>query len=353
MVTSNNWAIFANGSQSEWHYGDLTIEFIENTVSFLNGLDGMGKELFGSGVASIELDWRALSQENGVYIKTKEVFVISLFSQFFFIASDPLTTIKLIEKETIPDELEDIIRGVLVGQASVLYSNLYLNTITEEDQKKIDEMFRSTVIEVGITENLDAIVDKGRCSFASFSFSQMLIFHYLLRKIFYQKYNFAVSNNLNSEKSDQSSSEWGIVASNSGSPIYISFGNMENTTSLSGYLSVLSMFCTELFKAPPKSIVFGGEKLIPLEMVNGTDSYCAFSAWDILFRQPEFLKQILNLENKGVSDLQIPLSKFMAEKLSSIFQSNLEKWKLELLISIYQGINENIEKLRQNTLIIE
>lgn len=335
MVTTNNWAIFAEKSRSEWHFGTLSDEFIENTVSFLNGLDSMGKELFGSGVASIELDWRNLTVDNSEYIKTKEVFVISLFSQFFFIASDPLTTIKLIEVEGVPEEFDDIIRGVLVGQASVLYSNLYLDAESLEEQNKIDELFRLTVMDVGITENLDAIVDKGRCSFASFSFSQMLIFHYLLRKTFSQKFS----------KSD----EWAIVADTAGSPIYIAYGKMENTTSLSGYLSVLSMFCMELFKAPPKSIVFGGEKLIPLEMVNGTqnNTYCAFSAWDVLFKDTEFLRQLIELNQKGETDLQIPLSKFMAEKLSFIFQQNLQNWKLEMLISIYQNLQDKIAVLKQ------
>ena len=335
MVTTNNWAIFAEKNKSEWSYGDLSDEFIENTVSFLNGLDSIGKELFGSGVASIELDWRNLSIENSAYIKIKEVFVISLFSQFFFIASDPLTTIKMIEIKGVPPDFDDIIRGVLVGQASVLYSNLYLDAQSNEEQNKIDELFRTTILDVGITENLDAIVDKGRCSFASFSFSQMLIFHYLLRKTFSQKYS----------KAD----EWGIVADSSGSPIHIAYGKMENTTSLSGYLSVLLMFCVELFKAPPKSIVFGGEKLIPLEMVNGIDNntYCAFSSWDVLFKDTEFLKQLIELNQKGITDLQIPLSKFMAEKLSLIFQKNLQNWELKLLISIYQNLNEKIDILRQ------
>ena len=336
MVSTNNWAIFAEKNKSEWSYGELSKEFIENTVSFLNGLDSIGKELFGSGVASIELDWRNLTDDNSEYVRTKEVFVISLFSQFFFIASDPLTTIKLIEIEGVPDELEDIIRGVLVGQASVLYSNLFLDAESVIDQNRIDELFRLTVTEVGITEDLDSIVDRGRCSFASFSFSQMLTFHYLLRKTFSQKYT----------KSD----EWGIVADTSGSPIYIAYGKMDNTTSLSGYLSVLSMFCVELFKAPPKSIVFGGEKLIPLEMVNGSENntYCAFSAWEVLFKDEEFLRQLMELNQKGNTDLRIPLSKFMAEKLSLIFQQNLQNWQLDLLISIYLNLNDKINVLKQS-----
>lgn len=334
-MRQNNFAIFAEGTKPIWTYGDsLTSEFIENTVNFLNGLDGMGKELFGSGVASIELDWRNISKDTGIYIKTKEVFVISLFSQFFFIASDPLTTIQLIEQESIPKEVEDVIRGVLVGQASVLYSNSYMEAENSQDQDKVDELFRSTVLELGIPENkLDSIVDKGRCSFASFSFSQMLIFHYLLRKIFSKKFS--------------KTEEWGIIADSSGSPIYISHGNVQNSTSLAGYLSVLLMFCMELFQAPPKSIVFGGDNLIPLEMVNGVESFCAFSSWHILFKNQEFLNKILELKEK-TNDLEIPIAKFLAEKLSLLFEMELQQWAMPYLISLYQGFNESVDQLKSS-----
>ena len=76
-----NFAIFADGQKAEWYYGsDLTEEFIENTVNFLNGLDAMGKELFGSGVASIELDVKK-TQDVATQDVT-EIFVVSLYSFF-------------------------------------------------------------------------------------------------------------------------------------------------------------------------------------------------------------------------------------------------------------------------------
>ena len=85
-------------------------------------------------------------------------------------------------------------------------------------------------------------------------------------------------------------------------------------------------------------------------MVNGSqnNTYCAFSSWDILFKDKEFLRQLIELNKKGSTDLQIPLSKFMAEKLSLILEQNLQDWELELLISIYQNLNEKIEILKQN-----
>ena len=85
-------------------------------------------------------------------------------------------------------------------------------------------------------------------------------------------------------------------------------------------------------------------------MVNGVENntYCAFSAWDVLFKDKEFLRQLIELNNKGITDLQVPLSKFMAEKLSLIFQQNLQNWELDLLISIYQNLNDKINVLKES-----
>lgn len=328
-----NWAIFAEGNKSEWHYGELDEQFIESTVGFLNGLDGMGKELFGSGVASIELDVGTKE----VFLGTREIFVVSLFSQFFLIASDPLTTIKLIEAGGIPNEVEDIMRGVLVGQASVLYSNLYTESETSEEQKRVDKMFRSTISELGITdpEELDSIVDQGRCSFARFGFGEMLTFHYLLRKIFSSHY--------------AEVREWAIVADDSGSPIHLSFGHMEQTTSLAGYLSVLLTFCQGLFDAPPKALVFGGDSLVPLEMVNGASTFCAFASWDRLFSNPEFNKSLAEIPPEPQQDLNAPLSRFMADKLGQILSGELRQWELSNLTKIYCSLPEYIRRLRDSS----
>jgi len=328
-----NFCIFADGQKAEWSYGrDLTEEFIENTVSFLNGLDAIGKELFDSGVASIELDVKK-TQDVATQDVT-EVFVVSLYSQFFLIASDPLTTIKLIEESGgIRSDIEDVMRGVLGGQATVLYSNLYMEAETKTAQNLVDESFKQTMIGMGITDDLDEIVGEGRISFGTFTFSELLIFHYLLRKLFSKQF--------------AQPTTWAIVADDSGSPIHLSFGQVENATSLAGYLSVLSLFCRELFGSPPKSIVFGGDSLVPLEMVNGSFTFCAFASWEILFMGNAFLKKLNELKADIKADIDNPLSKFLAERISHRLMEELKLWDIELLLHVNQNINAAILQLAQ------
>ena len=89
-------------------------------------------------------------------------------------------------------------------------------------------------------------------------------------------------------------------------------------------------------------------------MVNGSQNKtkCAFSSWEVLIKDKEFLRQLIELNQKGITDLQIPLSKFMAEKLSLIFERNLQDWQLELLISIYQNLNDKIMTLKENPTVL-
>lgn len=322
-MTTNHWAIFAEGTEPRWHFGELTEEFIENTINFLNGLDGIGQELFGSGVATIKLDQRSKKM-----ITASEIFVVSLFSTFFFVASDPLVTIKMISMLEVPEVLNDQMRGVLAGQASVLYANLYMEAETDYEAKRIDELFRQTLIDIGITQNLDAIVLEGRCSFGSFDLVEMLLFHYQLRRLFAEEY--------------AQTDPWAIIADESGSPIHLKHGNI-NATSLAGYLSVLYMFCTELFDSKPRSMVFGGDSLIPLEIVNGNEIFLSISQWDKVFNDEHFINDFHQLEEAIKDRINKNIAEFIAGKLSIMINKEIKMWPVPELIKIYQNFPSFLE----------
>ena len=330
MPRTSNWAIFAELTEAKWYFGDLTTEFIENTVKFLNGLDGIGQELFGSGVASIVLDQRSKKT-----ITASEIFVVSLYGTFFFIAADPLITIRLLDLIKIPELMNDQMRGVLGGQAAVLYANLYMSAENPIDANRVDELFQSAIYEIGITEDVDKIIDKGRCSFGGISLVELLLFHYQLRKVFAEKY--------------RSTKPWAILADESGTPIHLKFGQITNTTSLAGYLSVLYLFCTELFAARPKSMVFGGDSLIPLEVVNGKTNFLSVSQWDEVFANPEFVKLLSSLDKSVLDDICDPLAEFLAEKLSLTMKKRISDWSVFQLIHIYTNMPKYMATLFQES----
>ncbi|MHA1991019.1 MAG: hypothetical protein ACW981_01710 [Candidatus Hodarchaeales archaeon] len=327
MTTTSNWAIFAKETEVIWHFGDLSQEFIDNTVNFLNGLDAMGTELFGSGVASITLD-----QKSNKVISASEIFVVSLGSTFFFIASDPLITMRLIYHENLPDILEDQMRSILIGQATNLYANLYTESSGSESQ--VDDLFWTALYEIGYNKDVKNVVEKGRCSFSEFGLLDMMLFHYQLRKIFAEKY--------------PKTEPWAIIADESG-PIHLKFGKMTNATSLAGYLSVLFMFCKELFDSSPKSLVFGGDSLIPLEVVNGDDFFLSLTRWDTLFKDKDFLKDLNKLDRNIVDQLGFPITQFLAEKLSTMMQKELKNWSMNQLITAYKKLPKYLENLNKES----
>ena len=326
MPRSSIWAIFAELTEAKWYFGDLTPEFIENTVKFLNGLDGIGQELFGSGVASIVLDQRSKKT-----ITASEIFVVSLYGTFFFIAADPLITIRLLDIIKIPEIMNDQMRGVLSGQAAVLYANLYMSAENPTAANHVDELFQSAIYEIGITEDIDKIIEKGRCSFAGFTLVELLLFHYQLRKIFAETY--------------RSTKPWAILADESGAPIHINFGQITNATSLAGYLSVLYLFCTELFAARPKSMVFGGDSLIPLEVVNGKTNLLSVSQWNEVFVNPDFIRLLSVLDKSVLDDILGPLAEFLAEKLTLTMKKSISDWSIFQLIHIYTNMPKYMTSL--------
>ena len=92
--TLENWALFVEGTEVKWTFGNPSSEFIEIVSNFLMGLGNLGKELFGEGIASIQFD---LPKHSGM--KSSEIFIVSLEDQFFLIISDPAVTLLLINIE--------------------------------------------------------------------------------------------------------------------------------------------------------------------------------------------------------------------------------------------------------------
>jgi len=118
---AEHWALFVEGTKVKWHFGNPSSEFIEVVSNFLMGLGKLGKELFGTeGIASIIFDRRGHAG-----LKASEIFIVSLEEKFFLIISDPSVTLLLIAAEGgIPEDIQIIMKAVLVGQASILYSNM-------------------------------------------------------------------------------------------------------------------------------------------------------------------------------------------------------------------------------------
>ncbi|MHA2389675.1 MAG: hypothetical protein ACXACW_13230, partial [Candidatus Hodarchaeales archaeon] len=181
MTLHEHWAIFVEGEEVKWTFGEPKEDFQQIVVDFLKGLRTFGEELFGEGIASITFD---LPQYSGS--KTAEIFIVSLHNHFYFIISNPATTLMLISaKEGIPFNIKEVMTAVLVGQASILYATS-IEDVNQKDQDTITKQFQNIILDINPSymENnqVEVIVGKSGTNFGILSLEECMLFHYFLRK---------------------------------------------------------------------------------------------------------------------------------------------------------------------------
>ena len=304
-----HWAAFFEDGEAVWVYGaELESEFITTTARFLRGLHLVGKEVYSEGVATIRLARRSMGN-----IRATEVFVISLGDKFIFVMSDPLVTIRLVSEPSNlpPPEVIEMIRGVLAGQAAVLYANLLQNSEVEQ----IDSLFVEILKEIGIEDNIENIVDSGRCSFATLNFPELLFLHYLLRDRF--------------EESRVHLPAWGFVSGSSGVPVFLDYQTPFSGPLLSGFLSVMSSYVRTLFDSPPSIVIFGGSNLFFLHFFGGENSFLAASNPMELVRSKEFWDMYRELDEFIRNEIDNDLQYCLIEEFFSRSRSELKTWSLE------------------------
>ncbi|MHA1168961.1 MAG: hypothetical protein ACTSP4_01995 [Candidatus Hodarchaeales archaeon] len=322
-----NFALFVQGNECQWSHGNLSEQFIETSISFLSGLDTMGQELFGEGVATIKLDPKNSSSH------VSEIFIVSLMGSFFFIISNPLECVKLIESSDnqndnqIPQDLRDKIRAMLVGQAAVLYANMYSFAENKAECHEIERLFLGVLHKIGIVENLESYIDNGRCSFSQLDMSQLIYFHYYLRQEF-EKEHFKVKSIRDT---------WALVSNHFGTRITLNYNVKDNITVLAGYLSAIHAFITELFYSEPQTLIFGGaEKLTSLMMFNGQENYMAVANPLEVFNDA-FISSLENLEPDVLMDITPPVKQYFADKTTSKYRNKLLRLELRTLFNIYRN----------------
>jgi len=234
-----------------------------------------------------------------------------------------MITIKLIEaKGGIPFEVGDVMRGMLVGQASILYAGLFSNA-NKEECIEIDRLFQKVLMRIGIVENFKDYVDDGRCTFSPLSLTDLLFLHYYLRQDF-------------EKMPSVTHRPWAMLASQSGTTISLDYMVEENITVLSGYLSAIQMFISELFKSNPSALVFGGQdKLTSLVLFNGQEHFLSVANPEETFKQEQFIEGLNRVPPEIMGDILPELKQFLAQKTAEKIERKLIKSPLSTLLVKY------------------
>ncbi len=319
-----NWALFIEGTEIKWTFGDPSIEFQKITMNFLLGLGNFGEELFGEGIASITFDVRKYSG-----LKASEIFIVSLKDQFFLIISDPATTLLLITiKGGIPQDIKEIMTAVLVGQASIHFAS----SITDLDQKGrrlIEKKYRDIILDINeeYLENdlIHTIVGKSGCNFSILTFEECLLLHFHLRKQI--------------EPTDyRESPSWCLISHEGGGEIPFSF-NIENDLVIGGYFAAIIGFISTLFGSNPKHISFGSTHIRRVRFVYGEKYFMAIDTSfmiDLLLKR-QFQKRFFETSYSIIKDMSSGFKELIIEEIIQFNEQKLEELTTEILLDTYIG----------------
>jgi len=319
-----HWAIFVEGKNVKWTFGDPSIEFQGIVADFLRGLGSFGEELFGEGIASITFD---LPKHSG--FKSTELFIVSLKDHFYFVISDPSITLMLISaKDGIPFDIKEIMTAVLVGQASVLYAN----SIAEANQierDRIHKELQDIILDINpiYAENdqVQIIVGNSGSNFGVLSFEECLLFHFFLRKQAEEGMYFSPSS-------------WCLISHQDGGDIPFSF-NIDDDVLLGGYFSAIIGLLSTLFNSKPKFLAFGSSSIRKLRFVYGKKFFMALDKsfmLDLLLTR-KFQSKFFETSYWVIKDLAVGIKELVIEEILNLSSTKLEHLSAESLLDKYIG----------------
>ncbi|HKZ39442.1 MAG TPA: hypothetical protein VJ044_00680, partial [Candidatus Hodarchaeales archaeon] len=300
----SNWAIFIEQEIIKWTYGipDTNQEFLDTTVRFLSSLQQIGRELYEQGVASIQFE-RPVNKE----IATNEIFIINLSDQFFFVISDISITARLLAKETIPYDIQQILCAVLVGQGAILYS--YLKEGESTLDYSTDETYRSVLTSINVPYDLDSLVSDGRCSLSPLKLEELLLFHYLLRNKLETKFT--------AKDRTKKMPSWALMVDRDGLDVPLAYLTPRDPLILGNFLGAIYSYVQALFGVKPSALVFGGHDLVFLRFFGGKKYFLAAST-DHIFDDKEFIGLLFAVPDSKRLDLAPSVKEFLIEKCSDL-----------------------------------
>ena len=339
MRIRENWALFVEGTEVKWTYGNPSVEFLEIVSNFLMGLGNLGKELFGEGIASIQFD---LPKFEGV--QQSEIFIVSLKDQFFLIISDPAVTLLLINAEGgIPDEIKVIMKAVLVGQASILYANAVTDA-EDEVKESIDRHFQNILLDINDKylegDIINTIVGIYGSNFSILSFEECLMLHYYLRK--------------HAERTQVAKpAGWAMIANLEGWEVPLAY-NLTKEGIWAGFFSAIIGFIHSLFESKPRSITFGSTAIHKLRFIYGDKYY--FMAIDTSFvsdllLQKRFQSELFNTSYAILKDMSSGIKSLIIEEILQYNEDKLNDLSVETLLDTYIGEDESSDLTQDERVI--
>lgn len=342
----NFWAIFfkLKGSpekleyEVKWRFNAESEEFTQNSLRLIKAFQHFGKDYFGDGqgAASVVLDLpqnvkQNIASKDYTLIENDELLIVALGQNYVFVICNVEITSRVLENVEIPFEVDQILRGVLSGQGSILYANLMDHAQSRKEENEVDNLFRTIVKSLQpkcFTDfTIDDLVKDKRCSLSPLTLTELLLFHHHLRKYF------------RSTRIAKRQDPWALAINLDGNFTYLEYNIPHDIAILGGLLSALNAFCNHTFGAQPKIVVFGDcSTLNNLYFFNGKKNILVMNQPKHLLKDPYFQFLILKLTKDVREDIEEPIEKYLSLETINSFSTGLEGLSFEEILALHHQV---------------
>lgn len=324
MTYYDNWAVFARGTSVLWSFGQIDEEKALIIANLAKGLHDAARELFNECVTAIQL------------ADGREVLFVQIGEgDFFFIASDPLTTAKLLRLTKIPSNVESSMLGVLIGHGVQTYANLWSAAQSDFHAELIDNIFQEALDQLALPEdaNVNIGIHQGSCNLSGLSLPDLIFFHSYVRR------------RIGEERNLDPKEQWGFVQAAAGAPIPLEYkiatANI-NILLTTGLISVIVTIIQEVFRSSPQKIVFADEHIPALDLIVSDDYFLAASHAIGLFKDPEFLELFFNLPEEVTNSLEVPLKEVISDEIIAKTRTTLQNKDIHELIEEFKHLEAQV-----------
>ncbi len=331
MIFSENWAVFAEGDQIRWKFGDVSSEMALLIARLAKGMSDLGKEIFKESVASFRI--RDVRRKPP---RSYEILIVQFGENFFFIASDPVTTAKMLritgavkKKDDIPGDLTDLLHGVLMGQALETYADLWSAAASEQHGILIDQIFTDALHELAVPEETGVYAKDGVCSFSGLDTPQLLFLHSYLRKRFEKEIQPAVRK------------PWACILGKGGVPIYL-VHNISQTVveqQLAFLFTAVAGYVLDLFESVPEALILSQNGLTYVNLFVGEETIFAVCNPLALFQDAKFIINFSRLSDSVMNDILVPTRDFLADQIGLLYSERLHGRPFRSLIEALKEIH--------------
>ena len=314
-VYDHVWALYAHEDQVKWSFpAELSDEKIHDILRLCDGLAQFSMDVLG-GERNIAM----------IYMEPPDpirdpipILIISIDRTHYFVIAHPEIIARVIGIQPIPSDLEDLLRGILISNAILMYSKYYNSVLFEDKRTHVDRVFQQALRAVGSFSEEEVFIGEGACSLSVLSLGELILFSYYVRKI------------LSMQQLPLAPGDWLLLCGRFGVPVHFSFNlNLTEKSLLSGLLASIGTFAANVFGGKPNRMIFGESVVRNFYMIYGEEHILAFTHPDLFFVGfiQEKLEQLFSQETW--KELEKPLKEFLVRFLTE--QHEMELHSLDLL----------------------